>query len=148
MELDNLERLLEKYENAETTLEEEKRIQEYFRFNEVPAHLAAYKSIFNYTGSCKEVVYPNPVKTQGNKRRFMLTGIAASVLLTIGVFGWQKSTENVMASESLGTVESPEQAYEKTKEALQMVAQAFDTGRKELIYLNEIDKTKNKYFNN
>lgn len=146
MELDKIEKLLLKYEEGETTLKEEGLLQEYFSNHEVPQHLESYKLMFSYTAACKSITYTEQIKTT-NPRRFFMTGVAASIMLAIGVFGWQNSNVNEISSADLGTVESPEEAYRKTKEALQMVAQAFDTGREELVYLNQIEKTKSKYFN-
>ena len=48
MELTNIEKLLVKYENAETTLEEENSLRTYFSSNEVAPHLKEYQLIFNY----------------------------------------------------------------------------------------------------
>ena len=47
MELTNIEKLLVKYENAETTLEEENSLRTYFSSNEVAPHLKEYQLIFN-----------------------------------------------------------------------------------------------------
>lgn len=149
MELNKLEQLLAKYDNGETTLAEEARLQEYFSKNQVPEHLRAYQSMFRYSAGCKAVTYQGPVKTKAGRKPgfYMMTGVAASIMLAIGVFSWQSNLQQDMSHGDLGTIESPEQAYEKTKEALQMMAMVFDTGREELQYLNQIDKTKEKYFN-
>ena len=48
MELTNIEKLLVKYENAETTLEEENSLRTYFSSNKVAPHLKEYQLIFNY----------------------------------------------------------------------------------------------------
>lgn len=149
MESDKLEQLLVKYDNCETTLAEEASLQEYFTKNEVPEHLKAYQSMFRYSAGCKAVTYQGPVRTKSGRKPifYMMTGVAASIMLAIGVFTWQNNLQQEMSHGDLGTIDSPEQAYEKTKEALQMVAQAFDSGREELQYLNQIEKTKEKYFN-
>ena len=48
MELTKIEKLLVKYENAETTLEEEEVLRTYFTSNKVATHLKEYELIFNY----------------------------------------------------------------------------------------------------
>ena len=48
MELANIERLLEKYLNAETTIEQEKLLKKYFSEGNVASHLKEYESLFGY----------------------------------------------------------------------------------------------------
>ncbi len=48
MELAKIEKLIEKYLEAKTTLEEEKILKDYFSKDEVPSHLEEYKTLFNY----------------------------------------------------------------------------------------------------
>ena len=44
----NIEQLIEKYENAETTLQEEQQLKHYFFFFFVEPHLEVYKPMFAY----------------------------------------------------------------------------------------------------
>ena len=57
MELTNIEKLLVKYENAETTLEEENILRTYFSSNKVAPHLKEYQLIFNYFISNTDETY-------------------------------------------------------------------------------------------
>ncbi|HMP30102.1 MAG TPA: hypothetical protein PKD85_10905, partial [Saprospiraceae bacterium] len=44
----NIEELLEKYWNAETTIEEEKQLKAYFQSNDVDDQHKAYSTLFSY----------------------------------------------------------------------------------------------------
>lgn len=145
MELGKIEALLGKYEEGETTLAEERLLQEYFITNEVPPHLEQYRLLFAYTTRERASSYPGKVEVKSSKRRYAFTGIAASIILAIGLFASLNTGQEELASQDLGSIEDPEEAYYKTKEALQMVAAAFNTGKEELIYVEEFDRAKNKY---
>jgi len=148
MELNKLESLLKKYEEGNTTLAEEKQLQDYFSSAEIPVHLWGYKMIFAYSANEKKRTYPGKIQLTSNKRQFFFIGIAASILLAIGVFSWQNNNVEEIPEHNLGTIEDPQEAYHKTKEALQMVAEVFNAGREDLEYLNEFNKTKNKFIKN
>jgi len=148
MELNKLESLLKKYEEGTTSLAEEKQLQNYFYSAEVPAHLQSYKIIFAYSANEKNWTYPGKPQLASKKGQFFFIGIAASILLAIGIFAWQNNSREGIPQHNLGTIEDPHEAYQKTKEALQMVAEVFNTGREDLEYLNEFNKTKNKFIKN
>ena len=48
MELAKIEKLISKYLEAETTLEEENILKNYFSKDDIPIHLVEYKKLFNY----------------------------------------------------------------------------------------------------
>ena len=48
MELKNIESLLEKYEEGQTTLQEEAQLKHYFTTETVAPHLKVYASLFTY----------------------------------------------------------------------------------------------------
>lgn len=148
MELNKLESLLKKYEEGNTTLAEEKQLRDYFSSEEIPAHLRSYKMIFAFAANEKNRTYPGKPQLTSKKGQFFFIGIAASILLAIGVFTWQNNIREELPEHNLGTIEDPQEAYQKTKEALQMVAEVFNDGREDLEYLNEFNKTKNKFINN
>ena len=57
MELANIEKLVEKYENAETTLQEEAALKKYFTEGNVAPHLQEYAYMFTYFATVKEDTY-------------------------------------------------------------------------------------------
>ena len=81
MELDNIERLLEKYFEATTTVAEEQTLQAYFSQEEVASHLEQYRPMFNYFSIAKEERYTKQVPLKPRKRNYKWLSIAAVVVL-------------------------------------------------------------------
>lgn len=145
MELDKIEALLGKYEEGNTSLEEENLLREYFTSQDIPAHLKSYKIIFRYSALEKTSTYPLDVKVGGGKRKRGFIGIAASILIAIGLFTAVYNQPVELEQQHLGTIEDPEEAYLQAKATLLMVSQAFNSGAEELGYVEEFSKAKNKY---
>lgn len=149
MELTNIESLLLKYEEGNTSLEEERALKDYFTSEEVPDHLKEYKMIFAFSTKAKKASYSKEVKVDAKKRssynKLAWTGIAASIILAAGLFTTMNFGKEDLNQENLGTIEDPEEAYLKAKETLQIVSQVLNTGQEELTYVVEFDKAKNKY---
>lgn len=144
MELNKVENLLEKYEEGNTTLIEEKQLQEFFASEEVPVHLIDYQMIFAYSSKTRATLLPDKQKVKPKRWQYAYTGIAAGILLAVGIFAYENNRQ-AETSQNLGTIEDTEEAYQKTKETLQLVAEVLNTGREELEYLNEFNNTKDKF---
>lgn len=148
MELNNLRALLQKYEDGETSLDEEKTLKQYFNSSEeVPEEFLGYKKLFNFIVASKNMEYSKEIylnRSDSKKIWAYYTG-AAGFLLVIGFLFFNDFNNQSINEENLGTIEDPEQAYIKTKETLQMVANVFNDGREDLEYLHEFNKTKNKF---
>lgn len=146
MELSKIESLLEKYEDAQTSLAEEKQLQEYFTSEKVPQHLWEYKMIFGYTQKEKNITYTSNIKVGTTKRKYAFVGIAASIILAVGIFTTvYNGQQEELSQQNLGTIENPEEAYLKTKEALQLVSEVFNEGKEELVYIETFNNTTDKY---
>ncbi len=149
MELTNIESLLLKYDEGKTSLEEERVLKKYFSSEKVPDHLKPYKMVFAYTAKAKTESYSREVELKRNNKFFSnklaWTGIAASVILAVGLFATLNTGDENLNQENLGTIEDPEEAYLKAKETLQIVSEVLNTGQDELTYVVEFDKAKNKY---
>ena len=146
MELNDLRILLKKYEEGETSLQEERDLKEYFNSNEVAQEFIASKSIFNFDVESKKIEYSKEIQLKSKlKRKWAYAGVAASILILMSFLFFNDLTNKKLEEQNLGTIEDPEQAYLKTKETLQMVADVFSEGREDLEYLNEFNKTKNKF---
>ena len=68
MELTKIERLIEKYENAETTLQEENVLKDYFSKDSVAPHLEQYKAMFNYFSIAKSETLTKPIVLSKTKK--------------------------------------------------------------------------------
>jgi hypothetical protein len=138
MELDRIEKLLEKYLEASTSVAEEKELRTYFSQESVPTHLEQYAPMFQYFSLAKEERFTKqvPLKTRGFN--FKWASVAAVAVLMFGIyFGneYQKQKE-------------AEFAYNETKKALSLLASNFNRGTEKVAYLNEFENTKQKIYNN
>jgi hypothetical protein len=61
MVLNNIEKLIEKYNNAETTLNEEAQLKAYFASDNVEPDLEHYKSLFQYFSLSQKEQYTKAV---------------------------------------------------------------------------------------
>lgn len=145
MESNNIKNLLIKYEEGNTSIEEERILQKYFTSGDVPAHLKEYQSMFSFTANAREHRYNGKMLPQKKRKRFAWMGIAASIVIAMGIFLAVNNPTEELSHQSLGTIEDPEEAYLKARETLLLVSQAFNTGKEDLTYVEEFDKAKNKY---
>jgi hypothetical protein len=104
MELANIEKLLEKYLNAETTLQEETTLKTYFTGEFVAEHLQEYASLFNYFTSAKAETYTKTIRLapkKSKKKHFKWWSVAASVLVLLSIFiGRQQYHKNEQRKEA------------------------------------------------
>tara|TARA_B110000090_G_scaffold3722_1_gene3927 strand:+ start:200 stop:622 length:423 start_codon:yes stop_codon:yes gene_type:complete len=89
MELANIEKLVEKYLNAETSLQEEATLKNYFKEGKIAPHLQAYESMFCYFAKSKEETFTKTIQLGTKKPRgknLKWLSVAASLALLISVF--------------------------------------------------------------
>lgn len=144
METYKIEQLLAKYEEGNTSLQEEKELKIYFSTQEIPAHFIPYKEIFGYYKMVKheettDFIVP---KKKSNNKWF---GIAASIVF-VTFLGTYLYLQNETKPEDLGTFETPEEAFVATHNALQLVANNLNSGMESVSYLEEYEKTKKIIF--
>ncbi|GAA4278264.1 hypothetical protein [Aquimarina mytili] len=141
MELSNIEKLLEKYFEGETTISEEKELKVYFTRETVPSHLERYKDLFQYFSEESTIKATKDLKLNTSRKfTYAWIGVAASVALIAGIF-----LTRTAPSKSVDTFEDPEIALQETKKILNMVSQYMNEGKQELVYLKEFENTKNKF---
>lgn len=147
MESQIVEKLLDRYFEAETTGTEEERLKAYFTSGEVAPHLQQYIPMFCFFEQAKtehfskEISY-TPVETRfsaAKRKVYSWVAIAASIVILMGIVAQQ---ENQVSE--FGTYEDPELAMQKTREALEMMSIYMNSGTEELGYIEEFNNTKNK----
>ncbi|PSR56379.1 HEAT repeat domain-containing protein [Adhaeribacter arboris] len=132
MKWDNIEELLERYYDAETTLEEEDYLRAYFNQTEVPATLKAAQELFKYMETQRNVKltgYKHDewlfAKIEEPKGRQFFLGrdsikllmqLAASVILVTG--GFWLGTRNPFASSTNHEVAALRQDLQEFKKVL------------------------------
>lgn len=144
MESKQIEILLEKYFEGQTSLTEEQQLKNYFSTDKVDPHLKKYQSIFETFKKEKEILFTKKVELpKKTTNRFNWISIAASVVLFFGMlfyFNQAKSDEN------LGTYSNPEEAFVATQKALKMISEEVNKGKQGITYLNEYEQTKKTIF--
>jgi hypothetical protein len=135
MVLNNIEKLLEKYENGETTLKEEQQLKNYFSQETVAPHLEVYKPMFEYflVNQQEQFTKDVPLKT---KRIFNYKwiSVAAVAVLMLGFYFKSNTKDN------LGTYQDPQMAYNEVVKSLTMISNQFNKGVSTVGYLDEIEK--------
>jgi hypothetical protein len=147
MALDNIEKLLEKYFEAETTIAEEKELKDYFTSSDVAQHLEQYKPIFGYATQARQEQFTATIPLKTKKRSSVVwLSVAASVavLLSVGLFTFNRYNQPV--SEDLGTYDDPELAFRETQKALALISKSVNKGIESMEYINEYEQSKNKIF--
>ena len=137
MELDRIEKLMEKYFEATTTVVEEEELRDYFSQDSVAPHLEQYAPMFTYFSIAKDERFTKQVPLKTRRDYFKWAYVAAVAVLMFGIyFGkeYQKQKEI-------------DYAYNETKKALNLLADNFSRGTEKVAYLNEFENTKQKIYN-
>ncbi|NAY90628.1 hypothetical protein GTQ34_01740 [Muricauda sp. JGD-17] len=143
MALDNIEKLLEKYFEATTTMAEERVLQEYFSQEEVATHLEQYRPMFTYFSKAKEERYTKQVPLKPRKNFYKWISVAAVAVLTFGIyFGNEYRIQKQVEREQAAY------AYQETKKAFELLAENFGRGTEKVAYLQEFEVAKQKIYNN
>lgn len=135
MVLDNIEKLLEKYENGETSLKEEQQLKHYFTQETVAPHLEVYKPMFAYflVNRQEQFTKDVPLKTKRNFNYKWISVAAVAVLMLGFYFGQSFNNE-------LGTIEDPQLAFNEFSKSMEMISSKFNKGASTVSYLNEVNK--------
>jgi hypothetical protein len=155
----DIRRLLEKFYRGESTLEEERELQQYFASTAVPEELIPDKELFEAFGEgVNQVEFPEELngkilssidrleKKETRTRRisiYSLSGLAAGLLVMIAVYLFFLRDDNrslIASNQMTDTYEDPIQAYEEAKKALVYVSNKLNTGTSELEQVKQVSK--------
>jgi Holliday junction resolvase RusA-like endonuclease len=135
-DLDNIEKLLEKYLEATTNLQEEALLKDYFTSDNVAPHLQEYTMMFQYFKQSKSERFTKSIRLETNKQKRKWIGIAASIAILISVFTLNRYQEN----------KKTDKAYADTQNALKMIATHMNKGTIAIGQLNKFEQTTRKVF--
>ena len=139
MELANIEKLVEKYLNAETTLQEEQTLTEYFLSENVASHLQEYSYMFGYFNKSKDESYTKTIQLKPKKskaKNWKWLQIAASIVLILSMYvGYGEYQER----------EQRKQLAQVT-EALKLLSTNLNKGNQAVANLYTYENTVHKIF--
>ncbi|BCY29627.1 hypothetical protein [Flavobacterium okayamense] len=145
MESRQIEILLEKYFEGETSIQEERELKAYFSSTEVAPHLESYTPMFTNFQKQKELQFTKALPLQPRKQNHVKwIGVAASLVALFGTLLYFNN--NVTTNQDLGTFSNPEEAFIETQKALNMVSTEVNKGVKSIEVLNEYEQTKKTIF--
>lgn len=136
MELANIEKLLEKYQDAMTTIAEENELRNYFLSDNVAPHLEEYKALFGYFSASKNERFTKTIQLKSQKRNWKWLSVAASVVLLVSVYTGYQNNQRAEA----------ERIYEETQVAFNMLSTNLNKGNDAITQLQHFENTKNKIF--
>ena len=162
MVLNSIEKLLEKYDNAETTLQEEAQLRAYFSSGNVAPHLEHYKSLFVYFANTQQELFtkdvpliPIAIGTKKKTNFYQWISVAAVAVIALGIMLPQLWNSPTYSEEEI-------ELYNKTKNALafmssnfnegassmnvlEMASDNFNAGMYKASFVTEFGKTTNKF---
>ena len=160
MELNNIESLLKKYDEGQTTLQEEAQLKHYFTTESVAPHLEVYRSLFTYLVSDKQLSYQRPLTaTQSSSNKYRWFASAAVVTIMFSVFTTLMSRNEFieLSSEEQYTYNETLKAFDLISShmnkasaplnAINMISNSFEKGQQNVAFLEEFNNSTNKIFN-
>ena len=159
MVLNEIEILIEKYENGETTLKEEQQLRDYFSQETIAPHLEVYKPMFQYFLVTKEEQFTKDVplipKTTGTKNTYALykwISVAAVAVLMFGIY-FQNTRPNdeidpVLAQQTMEALSLLSNNLNKGTNSVTLLSSNFNKGAENIAFVGAFEETTNKIFKN
>jgi len=155
MEFKDLEILLDKYFDGESTLEEEMQIKCFFKDqSNLPDELKQTKAMFDFFQKEsahkleQELIFiKNTHKSKPDKTRkilYLITSVAASILLLFSIFTYinKPNSPKVYAYVNGKPIMDEELAKQETEKALLLVSKNLNEGSKSLKHLSTFSKAE------
>jgi len=150
MELNEIDQLLDKYFEGETSLEEEAQIKVFLQSKDLlPEKYKRIKAMFSFYQATKnessELKIENLIPFHKKERksfRILYYAVAASAAILFGIWFMQDSKieKPVYAYINGKPVENQELAYKEAQKALMLVSKNLNEGTKNIGHLSELDK--------
>jgi len=153
MNLQEIEKLLDRYFEGETTLLEETRLREFFASGNVPDQWKNLERYFSHIEQERSLLLDNPefdakimMQVKESKlavitdiRRpwiYWLSGVAAGILILVAIF----VRFDPFSRKIDDTYKDPKVAYLEAKKALLYISEKFNQGTRNLEVVNSLDK--------
>lgn len=140
MELDRIEKLVEKYFEATTTVAEEETLRAYFSSGDVAPHLEQYAPMFNFFSGAKEERFTKQVPLKPRRSYLKWASVAAVAVFMVGLYFYSPAPAPVTLAD-----EYTQEEIESAQEAFALLAMNFNKGTEQLYHLEEFQKTTNKF---
>ena len=157
--IEKVRKMLERFYQGETTLEEERWLQDYLSSTTVSEEFLADKELFiAFKGTEESISVPGDLNSkiletidreehrQLKSRRislFSLSGLAAGLLALIAVYVFFLRTDNsvqLAEYQMVDTYEDPMDAYEEAKKTLAFVSNKLNAGTSEIKHMQQVSK--------
>ena len=162
MVLDNIEQLIEKYENAETTLQEEQQLKHYFTNETVAPHLEVYKPLFAYFLNAQNEQFTKDIPLQPKTKTtlYKWISVAAVAVLMFGMYfsgifasqltpGQLQDDDLIAYNQAMDALDLLSTSFKQGTDnisAISTLSESFNKGQENLAYLGEFDNQIDKVF--
>lgn len=143
MELASIEKLVEKYLNAETSVQEEKDLRTYFLSEDVAPHLEEYRLMFSYFQFSKDETYTKAIELKPEKtkrKNLKWLSVAASVVLLVSIYIGKDRYDQYVIDQEI------KQKYAQVENALLLLSKNLNKGKSAFNNLYAYENTVNKIF--
>ena len=152
MDYKQIEQLLERYWQCQTSLEEEKQLRDFFNHEEVPVHLAQYKDLFIYENLQQQeslggdfdekilklieapVVKARKITLISRFAPLFKAAAAVALVVMLGNVVHRTILEDEMNGYDyenyVDTYDNPEAAYQQVSSALMMISESINKSKK------------------
>ncbi|WP_127845688.1 hypothetical protein [Psychroflexus aestuariivivens] len=134
-----ISKLLEKYDNGNSTLEEEQHLKTYFTEHDIASEFEVYRPLFAYFEQAKNLSYHSKWQPQRKvKMKPLWMKVAASFIVILGsvwLFNLYQEQQELKAAKM---------AFEETQQALKMISENMNQGLEKLEYVEVFSEQKNK----
>lgn len=149
MDSKQIEELLARYWNCETSVEEEQALREYFVRNQTDGSMKEMAAMFVYLdqqrgremhdaawdGRIRDLVRPKQVRF-GRLIHNSIRIAAGIVVLMVAIWFVRSEIRQSTPQELVDTYSDPELAFEETKKALLMISKSFGTAEEQAKRIN------------
>ena len=148
--------LLARYWNCETSLAEEQQLRDYFKSDDIPPELRETAALFQYFGdnrkkSLRDISFDKLVLErvrpagEGKVKRLFYNSMriaAGLVVVMMAVWFIRNEVRESTPQEMVDTYDDPKLAFEETKKALMMISKSFGTAEQQAKKINMFNEAQ------